>query len=406
MLKRLCLALALGGALVAAKAAAAPATQAPKGSLVIIGGGLRAENAAVWEKIVALAGGKGARIAVFPTAAQHPAVEGERAAANLNRHGAQAFVVPLAPRLAGSDVRKAADDPALAAAVRGAGGAFFTGGDQARITGALRRPDGSNSALLDALWALYRRGGVIAGTSAGAAMMSSTMFYDPPLDVIPVLKHGVVDGKDIAPGLGFIGNDVFVDQHLLVRGRFARMLPVMLSKGYKLGLGIDENTAAVIGPDREVSVVGYTGALVLDLHEASTDKARPVFNLANARVSYLDNGDRFNLLSRTYVPGPGKEPVDSKLREHRDALFYTDILGNASIVGLLEKLVDSNLDHATGLAFEGPASRAPERGFEFTFTRMPDSREYVTNKEDAWSIYRIRMDVRPVKMQQPLYTVE
>ena len=68
------------------------------------------------------------------------------------------------------------------------------------------------------------RGGVIAGTSAGAAIMSATMFYDPPLEVMPVLKNGVVDGKDIAPGLGFIGTDVFVDQHLLARGRFAELI--------------------------------------------------------------------------------------------------------------------------------------------------------------------------------------
>ncbi|SFC71584.1 cyanophycinase [Massilia yuzhufengensis] len=400
MLKSVCFALAL------LAAGAGVAAEAPKGSLVIIGGGLRPENAAVWEKIVLLAGGKGARIAVFPTAAQNPAREGGNAVAFLNRHGAQAFLVPVAPLLAGSDVRKAADDPALADAVRNAGGAFFTGGDQARITGSLRRPDGGNSAVLDALWSMYRRGGVIAGTSAGAAIMSSTMFYDPPLDVVPILKHGVVDGKDIAPGLGFIGDDVFIDQHLLVRGRFARMLPVMLDKGYKLGLGIDENTAAVVGPGREVTIVGYTGALVLDLSEAGTDKAQPLFNLSNARISYVDNGDRFNLASRTYVPGPGKEPVDRSMREYREALFYTDILGNTSVVNLLEKLVDSNLERATGLAFEGPTSRAPERGFEFTFSRAPDSREFVTNREDAWSIYRIRMDVRPVRMRQPLYTVE
>ncbi|MCC2954736.1 cyanophycinase [Massilia sp. IC2-477] len=402
MLKSLCLALALAGAGITGAAAA----EVPKGSLVIIGGGLRAENAAVWEKIVALAGGRGARIAVFATAAENPTREGGMAVANLNRHGAQAFLVPLAPRLAGSDVRRAADDPAIVDVVRGAGGAFFTGGDQARITGSLRRPDGSNSAVLDALWAMYRRGGVIAGTSAGAAIMSSTMFYDPPLDVIPILKHGVVDGKDIAPGLGFIGDDVFIDQHLLVRGRFARMLPAMLSKGYKLGLGIDENTAAVVGPNREVTVIGYTGALVLDLFEATTNKTQPVFNLSNARISYVDNGDRFHLVNRTYVPGPGKEPVDRNMREYREALFYTDILGNTSVVNLLEKLVDSNLERATGLAFEGPTSRSPERGFEFSFSRAPDSKEFVTNREDAWSIYRIRMDVRPVKMQQPLYTVE
>ncbi|MBQ5948652.1 cyanophycinase [Massilia sp. ST3] len=400
MLKILCCVLAL------VLAAGAAAAESPKGSLVIIGGGLRPDNAAVWEKIVELAGGKGARIAVFPSAAENPEREGRMAADLLSRYGARPFVVPIAPRLAGTDARKLADDPVLAHQVREAGGAFFTGGDQARITGSLRRADGANTQVLDALWALYRRGGVIAGTSAGAAIMSSTMFHDPPLEVAPLLKDGVADGKDIAPGLGFVGDDVFIDQHLLARGRFARMLPAMLSKGYKLGLGIDENTAAVVGPTREVNIIGYTGAIVLELHEASTDKTRPAFNLSNGRISYLDSGDSFNLASRTYVPGPGKEPVDATRPEHRDHLFYTDILGNNAVVSILAKLVDSDLRRATGLAFEGPQSRTPERGFEFSFSRAPDSRQYVTNREDGWSIYRIRMDVRPVRLHQPLYTAE
>ena len=400
--KRVWLALAL--AAVCARALAAD--DAPRGSLVIIGGGLRVNNAEVWEWIVSLAGGKGARIAVLPTAAQDPAKEAQLTADALARYGARPFVVPVAPMLAGTDVRKAADDPALADAIRKAGGVFFTGGDQARITGSLRRLDGSNTAVLDALWALYRRGGVIAGTSAGAAIMSSTMFNDPPLDVMPVLKNGVVDGKDIAPGLGFIGTDVFVDQHLLARGRFARMLPAMLAKGYTLGLGIDENTAAVVGPSRDVTVIGYRGALVLDLSQATTDRTQPGFNLTNARISYLDSGDRFNLATRKYVPGPGKEPVDRKYVEHRPPIFYTDILGNTAVADLLEKLADSDLQRAVGVAFEGPDSPSPERGFEFTFTRVADSREYVTNREDAYSVYRIRMDVRPVRVRQPFYTVE
>ena len=128
MLKRVCVALALAVACAGAWAAA-PAD--PKGSLVIIGGGLRANNAEVWERIVALAGGKGARIAVLPTAAENPAKEAELTVAALKRYGVRAFVVPVAPRLAGKDdvasARKAADDPALAAAVRKAGGVFFTG---------------------------------------------------------------------------------------------------------------------------------------------------------------------------------------------------------------------------------------------------------------------------------------
>ena len=403
MLKRLCfaVALALGCATVSAADAGAP-----KGSLVIIGGGLRANNAEVYQKIVELAGGKGARIAVFPTAAGTPEREGRLTVEALRRYGAQAFVVPVAPRLACADARKAADDPALAARVREAGGAFFTGGDQARITASLKRADGGNTAVLDALWAMYRRGGVIAGTSAGAAIMSRTMFYDPPLQVLPMLQNGIVDGKDVAPGLGFVGDDVFIDQHFLIRGRFARMLPVMLAKGYTLGLGIDENTAAVVGPTRDVTIIGYRGALVLDLAGASTDKARPNFNLSNARISYLDSGDRFNLVNRAYSPGPDKEPLKNIDREHRESIFTTDILGNTSVVNLLEKLVDSDQQRAVGIAFEGPGSKTAERGFEFTFTRVPDTREYATNREDAYSIYRIRMDVRPVRVHQPLYTTE
>ena len=162
----------------------------PKGSLVIIGGALRPDNAAVWERIVELAGGKGARIAVFASASANPEKSGAFLVERLNRYGANAFFVPIAVRLTGTDYQAAADNPALAEAVRTAGGAYFAGGDQARITRALRRPDGSNTLVLDALWDMYRRGGVIAGTSAGAAIMSSTMFGQPRA-VLATLKQGL-----------------------------------------------------------------------------------------------------------------------------------------------------------------------------------------------------------------------
>ena len=399
-------------ALGAAPAGAAPAQAAgqPRGSLVIAGGALRADNAQVWRRIVELAGGDGARIAVFPTAAGNPERSGRFIADTLARFGARPFLVPLAPRLAGSDVRKTADDAALAASVAAAGGAFFTGGDQGRITAALRRPDGSNSALLDALWQMYRRGGVIAGTSAGAAIMSSTMFYEGQAP-LPTLKNGIVDGRDIAPGLGFIGDEVFVDQHLLVRGRFARMLPAMLAKRYRLGLGIDENSAAVVTrapgkPGLVIDVIGYKGALLLDLSEARVDPAQPAFNVAGARISYLDSGDRYETASATFTPGADKEKVDADSPSWRGPVFAADILGNTSVVDLLWKLGDSNQDSATGIAFGGPESATPERGFEFAFRRMPDSEAHASNRADSYSVYRIRLDVRPVRFSQPLYRPE
>ncbi|UUZ52606.1 hypothetical protein LP419_25090 [Massilia sp. H-1] len=146
--------------------APAPSTApgAPKGTLVIIGGGLRGENEPVWERIVELARGKGARIAVFGTASASPERAARLDAERLNFYGADAFVVPVAVRLKGTDYRAAANDPVLAAQVSSAAGAYFVGGDQARITEALRKPDGSSSLMLDALWDMYRRGSVIVYT--------------------------------------------------------------------------------------------------------------------------------------------------------------------------------------------------------------------------------------------------
>jgi cyanophycinase len=394
--------LALASAPLAFGADANAPAAAPKGSLVIIGGNLRPANAPVWERILQLAGGKDARIAVFASAAGYPEKSGKFLVDRLNSYGAKAFFVPVAVKLAGSDYHAAADDPKLAELVRSANGAFFAGGDQSRITSALRHEDGSNTRVLDALWDMYRRGGVIAGTSAGAAIMSSTMF-GRPRTVLSTLKLGVEDGKEITEGLGFIGDDVFVDQHLLVRGRFARMLPAMLAKGYKLGLGIDEDTAMVVLPNRDVEVIGYKGALVLDLAKASAKEG--AFNISNVRVSYLDNGDRFNIVTHEFTPSEDK--VDGKLDPsrpyYREPLFTADILGNSTVVDLMSKLIDSDQPEAIGITVGSPNGVQPDLGFEFRFTRASDSVGYSSASTDAYSIYKLRLDIRPILIRRPLY---
>ena len=386
----------------AAPNAASSGAPSTKGSLVIIGGNLRPGNAPVWERILQLAGGKDARIAVFASAAGYPEKSGKFLVDRLNSYGAKAFFVPVAVKLAGSDYHAAADDPKLAELVRSASGAFFAGGDQSRITSALRHEDGSNTRVLDALWDMYRRGGVIAGTSAGAAIMSSTMF-GRPRTVLATLKLGVEDGKEITDGLGFIGDDVFVDQHLLVRGRFALMLPAMLAKGYKLGLGIDEDTAMVVLPNRDVEVIGYKGALVLDLANASAREG--AFNVSNVRVSYLDNGDRFNILTHEFTPSEDKADgkLDPSRPYYREPLFSADILGNTTVVDLMSKLIDSDQPEAIGITLGSPNGVQPDLGFEFRFTRAADSVGYSSASTDAYSIYNLRLDIRPILIRRPLY---
>jgi cyanophycinase len=375
---------------------------AARGALVIIGGNLRPDNAAVWERIVQLAGGKGAKIAVFASASASPEQTGKSNVDRLNKYGADAFFVPVAVKLAGIDYKAMADDPEIADAVRAAGGAYFAGGNQERITRALKHPDGSNTLVLDALWGMYRGGGVIAGSSAGAAIMSSTMFGDPK-PVLATLKLGVADGHEITPGLGFIGDDVFVDQHLLVRGRFARMLPAMLKKGYKLGLGIDENTAMVVNPNRDVEVIGYKGALLIDLASASAQDGP--FNVSNVRLSYLDNGDRFNIASRKLTPGQDKSDgkLDPAKPYYREALFSADILGNSTVVDLMAKLIDSDQANAIGLTLGSPQGVQPDLGFEFKLSRTGDSVGYQSPLTEAYSVYNVRLDIRPIVIHRPIY---
>jgi cyanophycinase len=392
---------ALAAAMLGAVSHAAEPAQT-KGSLVIIGGALRPDNAAVWERIVQLAGGKGAKIAVFASASAYPEKTGKSNVERLNKSGADAFFVPVAVKLQGTDYKAMADDPQVAAAVRASGGAYFAGGDQERITRALKHPDGSNTLVLDALWDMYRAGGVIAGSSAGAAIMSSTMFGDPKT-VLATLKLGVAEGHEITPGLGFIGDDVFVDQHLLVRGRFARMLPAMLKKGYKIGLGIDENTAMVVSPNRDVEVVGYKGALLIDLANASAQDG--AFNVSNVRLSYLDNGDRFNITTRAFVPSPDKSEgrLDPSKPYYREPLFAADILGNSTVVDLMAKLIDSDQLDAVGLTLGSPHGAQPELGFEFKFSRTGDSVGYQSPVTDSYSVYNLRLDIRPILIRTPLY---
>jgi cyanophycinase len=374
----------------------------PKGTLVIIGGNLRPGNSPVWERIIQLAGGKGARIAVFASASGTPEQSGKFLVDRLNSYGARAFFVPVAVKLSGSDYQIAADDPGLAEAVRTSNGAFFTGGDQLRIIHALRHENGSNTKVLDALWTMYRRGGVVAGTSAGAAIMSSTMFGRPHA-VLATLKLGVEEGKEITDGLGFVGDDVFIDQHLLVRGRFARMLPAMLKKGYKLGLGVDEDTALVVKPDRDVEVIGYKGALVLDLANAVVHDG--AFNINDVRISYLDNGDHFNINTRECIPSQDKadNKLDPSRPYYREPLFSADILGNSTVVDLMSKLIDSDQPEAIGLTLGSPNGVQPDLGFEFRFTRTDDSVGYESSSHESYSIYYLRLDVRPILIRRPLY---
>jgi cyanophycinase len=391
---------------VAVRAQSQTTASATQGSLVMIGGALRQDNDVIWRRIVQLAGGPGAPIAVFASASINPKGSGGSVVNALNSAGAQAFFVPLAVKLADVDYRQVAADPTWVARVREAKGIFFTGGDQGRITQALRQADGTSTPMLDAVWSVFNGGGVIAGTSAGTAIMSTTMFHDA-IPVLATLKQGVGRQGIMAPGLGFLGSDVFADQHLLTRGRFARMLPAMLTHGYKLGVGVDENTAAIVTGGNQLEVIGYKGAMVVDLSEAKSAAPSTILDVRNAKLTYLGRGDRYDLKTKSLVVSAEKAQrrLDASKPSHKTVRLYGDILGNTTVVDVMQNLIDNVQTEAIGLAFGGPTETQPELGFEFRFRKGADSAGYDTGKmggEDN-TVLNIYLDVVPVVMALPLY---
>ena len=382
-----------------------------RGSLVIMGGSERFQNRVIWAEIVRRAGGRGSRIAVFPTASGNPQVDGEDFARILNNEGADAFVVPIARNLPVAP-EVAARDPQVADSVRQSQGVFFVGGSQTRIRQALVGPAGEDTPVLQAIRAVYRDGGVIAGTSAGAAVMSRVMFRSPPT-VLNTMLNGVTMGREIDHGLGFLDRDWFVDQHCLVRGRFARTLVAMREQGFDFGVGVDEDTALVVTGE-DAHVIGHKGVLLFDLSQSEVDEDQPAFNIRNARLSYLDQGDRLNLRTAEITPSPEKqagrrvEPNAPDFRPRfRSRPFFNDILGNMAVHDLMVRLIDNRYVEGLGLAFDGAAAlMGPTPGFEFRFYRSGDSAAWQTEAfgGDDYTIANIHVDVTPVQLIGPLYT--
>ena len=178
-----------------------------------------------------------------------------------------------------------------------AAGIFFSGGDQLRITSQI-----GDTGIEAKVRALYERGGVIAGTSAGASAMSDTMLVRGTSSE----THRIGD-LHMAPGMGLVRN-VIIDQHFAERGRFGRLIGAVAHNPRILGLGIDEDTAAVVEGDR-FKVIGSGAVYVVDgadisysnVAEADSDQA---LSMHNMRVHVLSDCDSFDLTSRRPIPPP------------------------------------------------------------------------------------------------------
>lgn len=280
------------------------------GRLLIIGG---AEDAArdrvILRRFIELSGGPMARLRLLAAASSVPEAVAAGYRQAFEALGAQDVdVVPL-------HSPEHAAHPEVVQALLQADGLYMTGGDQSRLMGCLWETPAA-----DAIHRLFHeRGGCVAGTSAGAAVMSRAMLAQGA--AVPVPEK---DSVSLDVGLGLVPQAV-VDQHFSQRRRLPRLLSALAERPDLLGIGIDEDTALLVEPERAVEVIGRGAVTLVDASgmESNADRvgAEEALELLAVQLHLLPAGTRYRLPVATAprlwwsrgageaVPRAGDEPV-------------------------------------------------------------------------------------------------
>lgn len=289
------------------------------GRLIVIGGGLQATNAAVLGRLTELASRPdGSAEVLIATAAS-----GNETAAHKD---IASELEAVRPGLKAPTIGRSTPSREAAHAVSHAHVVFFTGGDQKRITD-LYRPGNQDDEVARELRDLLARGGTIAGTSAGDAMMSDPMFFTggsrralgfaDPTPADPTDPGSERLGPQIGPGMGFLPW-VFNDSHFFERHRFGRLVAALEASGKPLGMGVGEDDAVEVDlKTGEARALTDIGALIVDVRSAR----REGLARFNIRAKLLIKGSPINLAKLTDqepATGPLPQPASSACEVFRD----------------------------------------------------------------------------------------
>ncbi len=260
-----------------------PPLDATRGWIIPIGGKLFDES--ILDRFVVLSGGTDARIAIIPTASSEPDI-GTFYERVFSHHGV------ARTKALNFDDRMDCDDRDWLDWLGSATGIFIAGGNQLKLTTTL---GGTPVARL--MRARNAAGVPVAGTSAGAAFLSEHMIAFGDEGNTP--RAGMVQ---MCAGLG-LTNRIIVDQHFRQRDRLGRLLTALAYNPFAIGLGVDEDTAAFIGPDDVIDVMGSGAVTVVDptdVQFSSIAEAKPgdAITLVGAKVHVLTAGGTFNLETR------------------------------------------------------------------------------------------------------------
>src|SRR6202451_2978600 len=262
-----------------------------RGWIVPIGGAENKENDRhILERFVGVSGGSDANIVVIPTASRMHET-GPRYEKIFKELGAAEVAVM------DFDTRRDCQEPGRLRRLEQAGGIFFTGGNQLRLTTLL-----GGTPVAKLIRMRNAHGVTVGGTSACASILSDHMiaFGD---DGSAVISGSV----RLAPGLG-LTNRFIIDQHFRQRDRLGRLITALAYNPFAVGIGLDEDTAAFIGPDETIEVEGSGGVTIVDGGDGSSLSIRGGGGsepgcIVGLRLHILVAGATFNLHTRLATAG-------------------------------------------------------------------------------------------------------
>lgn len=267
-----------------------------RGALLIIGGNV-GTNQEVWNKFIELAGGKEkAKIVVITAGAGDSAAYRDNDVALLKKiTGIQHVSMLHTTSLAEANSDK------FIAPLKEATGIYFIGGRQWRIADSYL-----NTLTHQAFFDVLKRGGVIAGSSAGASIQGSFLWRGDT-------RGAQILVGDHTQGLGFLKNSV-IDQHLLKRNRQFDLVEMIRLSPELIGIGLDEATAIVVQGDT-LEVIGKSYAVIYD-YNTITGKGRPHvngnredFTASSGPFFFLSDHQKYDLKNRAVIRDSARRVV-------------------------------------------------------------------------------------------------
>lgn len=257
----------------------------PKGHLFIIGGGVRSDS--MITEYLRLAGGSKARVLVLPYATEEAAFDAPRQAMEFKMLGAE-FAEPT------FFTREQLDTEEGVKLLENKTAVFFCGGDQAKLTAVVL-----GTKFYNKMKEFYMNGGVIGGTSAGAAVMSKIMITGNEItnkDSNRTFASIHNNNVEVQEGFGFLDN-VIIDQHFVIRKRLNRLLSVIYEYGMP-GIGIDEATAVVVSEGRYCRVVGWSNAVIVEPDINQLKRHGLKYSTKDTKLHILYPGDTYDIQTR------------------------------------------------------------------------------------------------------------